>query len=931
MINTTTVVRLLLIVTLFAGAIGRAPAQGTATISGTVRDAGGRPIAGATVALRPARVVPVETGADGSFTLANVPAGSYDLTVTKGGFVEWIYAGISAPRVKPIAVILVARSLDTMKQIASVQTSAGSSFNTSATATQTLSQQNFVDQGALNVGHVLDEIPGVVSNRPDSANGSAPGSITSPNLRGAFDWEKSNLIDGFPLIAGKSGDYDTPLVNSLLFNDVEIIKGPTAYANEINYGIGGQINFVTGTPTLTPHDTLITGIDNQQGAFGELRISDTVGKVGYLVALVRSGTNGPLDGYPTYVTLPSGSKINGVAASSTISSAPPAGYSGPYPVPGSIKGSNPSDAYTTLVACCQDVTSTYQSNGELAKLAYHFSNTTTLTLGYIGIQGQYDGPAAGLTQLYSTFTPGTAYDAAGTPFTNGGQFLLNETTTLSNQNVLDNEPMFEGQFRTALGNDTFLARWYSAVLERPTYSDSANPASSYTTPLRLWGTVSLNGTVTPFDGQNANVTIPDTSAYVSSMGDFDHLHGGTLEYDKPIGGNNILTAAYDMDTSLTQSYKIAPGTGDVQYSIAPGTRQDMDNWLLRDVFQIGDKAQLTLANYYNVYRSTYAPTAPTDTSFDFSTTTSTHDDPRLGFVYRPDQNLSLRFSMGSSIAPPYPSLIDNNTETPAEVVAGGVPTGQTYITVPVNSGTLRPETAFAYDVGGDARIRNGNILSVDLYLTNIWNQFVTQIADTGTVYEGYEVYTSTNGNLAQSRDEGIEVGLHRDPAVGYGYTLSGDLERAYAYNIPGNFYATPAGPYETNLGVIPGINYISTGPGYGNISNKSEAYSMGYAEIHRRGSYGQYASLGLTYYGANNMFNIPAYFVAHATIRQPIAKDTALQISADNLFGSNALSYALYGVNSGALYAPLVTGQVGLKADVPYGPTSLRVMLIRAI
>jgi outer membrane receptor protein involved in Fe transport len=932
--STKHLVRLLLIVTFVASTVAHAAAQTGSAITGTVRNAGGAPISGATVSISPARAGRVTTDAHGAFTIANVPAGTYDVSVIKGGFAPFTYAGVVVPASTPLAFTLTAASLDTMRQIASVQTSAGSSFNTSSTAIQTLSQQNFVDQGQLQVGHVLDEIPGVISNRPDSANGAAPGSITSPNLRGAFDWEKSNLIDGFPLIAGKSGDYDTPLVNSLLFQDVEIVKGPTAYANEINYGIGGTINFVTGAPTLTQHDTVIAGFDNQQGAFGELRLSDTIGRFGYVVALVRSGTNGPLNDYPTYVTLPSGTKVNGITASTTTSSTAPAGYSGPYPVPGSIKGSNPSAAYTTLAACCQDVSSTYQSNGELFKLAYHFSNTTSLTFGYVGIQGNYDGPASGLSQIYSTFTPGLTYDAAGGPFANGGQFLLSQTTTLPNQNVLDNEPMFEGQFRTALGNDTFLARWYTAVLERPTYSDSPNPASTYTTPLQLWGTVKLAGVPTTFNGQTADVTVPDANAYVNSMGDFDHLRGSSFEYNHPIGSNNILTAAYDMDTSLTQSYKVAPGTGAVQYSIAPGTRQDMDNWLLRDVLQIGDKAQLTLANYYNIYRSTFAPTAPTDTSFDFSTTTSVHDDPRFGFVYRPDQDLSLRFSAGSSIAPPYPSLIDNNTETPEEVLSAGGAVGTT-VTVPVNSGTLKPETSFSYDVGGDARLAHGNILSVDLYLTNIWNQFLTQITDTGTTYTyngtAYDVYTSTNGNLAQSRDQGIEVALHRDPPIGYGYTISGDLARAYAYNLPPGFYSTAAGGLETNLGVIPGINYISNGSGYNNISNKSEPYSMGYLEIHRRGTFGQYASLGLTYYGSNNMFNIPAYVVGHATLRQPVTRDTSIQISADNLFGANALPYTVYGANSGAIYAPLITGQVGLKADVPYGPTTLRVMLVRSI
>src|ERR1700678_737767 len=198
--NTKKLVRLLLIVTFLANTILPAQAQTSTTITGTVRDAGGNPIAGASVSLRPSRAAEVRTDAHGAFSIPNVPAGTYDVAVIKGGFVPYTYAGVAVPASAPLAFTLSAASLDTMRQIATVQTSAGSSFNTSSTAIQTLSQQNFVDQGQLQVGHVLDEIPGVVSNRPDSANGAAPGSITSPNLRGAFDWEKSNLIDGFPLI-----------------------------------------------------------------------------------------------------------------------------------------------------------------------------------------------------------------------------------------------------------------------------------------------------------------------------------------------------------------------------------------------------------------------------------------------------------------------------------------------------------------------------------------------------------------------------------------------------------------------------------------------------------------------------------------------------------------------------------------------------------
>lgn len=932
--NTNKIVRLLLILTFFASTSVGAQAQTSSTITGTVRNAGGVPIAGASINLRPARGGAVRTDAHGGFTIAHVPAGTYDITVSKGGFVPYTYGGLVVPVTAPLAITLAAATLDTLRQIAAVHTSAGSTFNTSATAIQTLPQQAFIDQGQLQIAHVLDEIPGVVSARPDSGNAAVPGSITSPNLRGALDYEKSTLIDGHPLINGAKGDYPTMLVNSLLFSDIEVVKGPTAYANEINYGIGGTLNFVTGTPSLTPQDTLIAGFDNQSGSFGELRLSDTLfdGKLGYLVALVRSGTDGPMNDYPTYVSLPSGSKINGTAISgATTSSAAPAGYSGPYPVPGSLKASNPSAAYASLVACCQTVTSTYQSNGELAKLAYHFSNVTTLTAGYIGIQGQYDGPAASLTQIYSTFTPGLAYNATGTPFTNGGLFLLNNTTTLPNQNLMDNEPMFEAELRSGIGADTFLARYYSAVLERATYSDTTNPAASYTLPLQLYGTAKVGAATSSFDGQSENVTIPAASAYVNSMGDHDYLHGSSIEYEHPFESEDFISFAYDADTMLTDSYKVAPITGATQYSIAPGTRQDMDNYLVRAVLQLGDRTQLTLANYYNIYRTTFTPVSPSATAFVFQTTTSTHDDPRLGFVYRPSTDVAVRFSAGSSIAPPYPSLVDNNTTTPEEL---GAPTSGTY-TISQNSGMLRPETSFAYDLGADARLHTGDILSIDTYLTNIWNQFATSVSDTGTTYTyqgvAYPVYVSTNENLAQSRYQGVEVAFRHDPAVGYGYIVSGDLARAYAYNISGNFYLTAAGAYTTNLAVVPGVNYYGNGSGYNGISNKSEAYSMAYAAIHRRGSRGQFAEFGLTYYGSNNTFNIPAYIVGSATYRQPIARDTAIQVSADNLFESNALKYVLYGANSAAIPAPLVNGQIGLRADVPYGPTTVRIMVVRKV
>ncbi len=106
---------------------------------------------------------------------------------------------------------------------------------------------------------------------------------------------------------------------------------------------------------------------------------------------------------------------------------------------------------------------------------------------------------------------------------------------------------------------------------------------------------------------------------------------------------------------------------------------------------------------------------------------------------------------------------------------------------------------------------------------------------------------------------------------------------------------------------------------------------MGYAGIHRRGSFGQYAEFGLTYYGSNNTYNIPAFFVGTASYRQPVARSTSVQMSVDNLFGTDALKYNYYGAGSLAIRAPLVNGETGWRGQVPYGPATFRFMVIQTL
>jgi hypothetical protein len=870
------------------------------------------------------------TDAKGNFEVDGLPVGTYSIVVEKGGYTPTTLDDVTVGRAgAQVSIVMGAATFSTLQQIAVVSASESGGMNTSSSAVTYLPQQTFIDQAQLQIGHVLDQIPGVISARPASSDAAAPGSITSPNLRGALDYEKATLIDGFPLINGSHGDYPTMLVDSLLFNDIEVVKGPTAYAPEIDYGIGGTLNFRTGDPTRTFSGGAVYGVDTTSGQFASLRFSDTIanGKLGYVVGLVSYGTQGPLQNYASNVFLPVGTTIGSYGTiektTPTTSGAPINGYTGMYPIKGAV--GNPANAYTSLVACCQDVSSNYLTHGELAKLRYNFSDTTSLMAAFVGIQGTYDGAASGFTQLYSTFAPASGYGASGLPFAGGQTVLLNNTTTLPDTRLLDNEPMFESEFRTAIGDDTILARYYSAILGRITTSNLTAPSANYTTPLTLYGTALLGTNTTPtvFNGTTTDVTIP--TPYTNQV-EHDDLHGVSFEDDHPIGDDQV-TFSVDSNTALTNVYRVSGSTtdpdGNLSISVPGGTRQTFTTYLLRGIINLGTKAQLTLANYYSTFASTYSTDISTNQVATFNSTLTTHDDPRLGFSYRASQNVNLRLSAGSAIAPPYPALLDAYTQTPAQVYTPGASS----VTITKNAGNLLPETSFGYDIGEDAKVFPYGVLSGDLYLTNIRNQFVSVIYPDGT-YMGVPVYVNTNENLAQSRYEGIEASLRQDPPHGYGFTFSGALQRAFAYDISPGFYTTAAGPYTGNLGVVSGINYFGTSTGFNGISNKSEAYSQAYAALHYRGSAHQYAEFGLTYYGSNNTFDTPAFIVGTASYRQPLGNQgTAIQVSSDNIFNTNSRAFNLYGYG---IAAPLANGQVGLRPIIPYGPATIRFVLMQA-
>ncbi|MBV8355247.1 MAG: TonB-dependent receptor, partial [Candidatus Eremiobacteraeota bacterium] len=429
------------------------------------------------------------------------------------------------------------------------------------------------------------------------------------------------------------------------------------------------------------------------------------------------------------------------------------------------------------------------------------------------------------------------------------------------------------------------------------------------------------------------------------------------EYDHFLGNTgNTITLAYDRVSMATLDYAYGndPNAGDL--AIPPGSKQQFTTLLLRGIFNLGPKLNLTLSNYWNQYQDTYSSNIAVNAAqlasipglvagtvnplLSLTTTSFSHYDARLGLVYRPSTTAAIRFAAGSAIAPPYLFLLNASNGVPALSADG------TFYTNSVNAGTLKPETAFGYDLGGDFRLSadGRTILSTDLYLNNVFNQFLSQTYLNGT-YNGLPLYSSSNVNLGNARYQGIEVSINRDPPLGFGFTTSGALQQAYPYNINPCFYSTTIANgvqnctvFSTNLGIVPGINFqnsgttgtacagCGSGSGSWAVSNHSEPYSQGYFELHYRFPRSGYLGFGMQYLGPNNSLNVPAFWMGSLSVRVPVANRTWVQVAVDNLFNNYSSPYVQ---EWGGVPVVLVNGKIGLTNANVIGPRNLRLSLTR--
>ena len=985
-----------------------AQATTTGSIIGTATDQQGQPLGGVTItATGPAGTRSASTDPNGAYSLTNLPPGLYQVTASRPGYssalqTDW---AVLAGQQSALNVSLTAATLSSLREIGRVSVNARrGGFNSSPAAVTQIPVSVFSDQTQPQVQRVLDQTPGIVIDHPGtSATNAAPGAITFPSIRGGLGFETASLIDGHPLAVGSFGDYVTTFLNSYTLSGVELIKGPGAAAPQVNFAIGGTVNFRTREPTNKPFGQIVLGRDQFGGDFSNFLYSGTTknGKLGWVLQYAIDGSPGPLKDSFGYNDIGNSVLINGVAqrgfTTSPVANAATNGIQ-----------NNPLYSTSSLISCCLPVNQNYNSKTELVKFKYNFSGATTATVSYLGSQTWTDQNGNHVYQFQQLFTPGAAYPAGGV---NG--LLAPGNTYPTWQNVffprneweVNNEPIFQAELRTTFGKDIVLGRFYTASINRLQYNAITNPNDTYTENDTLYGTFNnAAGAAVTYTGQSVPLTfVPTGPVCQNSAGYFtacaagqapyrytspfyfrgmeeDKLHGGSFEFDHFVGNTgSVISFAYDQVNSNTHSYDY--DTSPSAPSIPAGSKQQFQTFLLRGIFNVGPKLNLTVSNYLNTYYQRFStnkavtaaqsaayvaanPGAPApivglvNPFMTFSDSRYTHYDARVGLSYRYSPNVALRAAAGSAIAPPYLNLLNVATVTPVLNNTGTFycQAGNSACTsAGFNTGaSVRPETSMGYDLGADIRLSSDGltIFSGDVYRTNLFNQFVTAtfvnggwngttnctVGSTAACLPLFSVY---NSNLSNARYEGIEASVRRDPALGFGFVAQGALLRAYPYNISKCFYVAPSangtqncsGPPVTNLGIIPGINFVNSGtsgsPGSWNaVSNHAIPYAQGYGELHYRLPKDGYLSFGEQYYGNNNSLNVPAFWVGNASARFPLMGDgkTWFQISADNLFNIYGAAYI---TPFGGVGVPLLNGNTGLTNANVIGPRNIRLTITK--
>ncbi|MBI4478957.1 MAG: carboxypeptidase regulatory-like domain-containing protein [Acidobacteria bacterium] len=245
-------VAVILAVVLFSGTVW---AQVTASISGTVKDASGAVVPGATVTIRH-----LETGAtriaesdvNGGFTVSSLPVGEYEITAERAGFKQVVRRGITLV-VNQQAVVNFTLEVGAVEQQVTV-TAELPLVSTTPSSTSGLVGEKQVNDLPLN-GRSFDQL---VTLNVGVANYTSNTGHNAFSVGGRRPEENRFILNGVEYVGSDtSGQRVTPngvsgnLLGVDAVREFNVVQG--AYGAEYGKRAGGQINIVTSSGTNQLH------------------------------------------------------------------------------------------------------------------------------------------------------------------------------------------------------------------------------------------------------------------------------------------------------------------------------------------------------------------------------------------------------------------------------------------------------------------------------------------------------------------------------------------------------------------------------------------------------------------------------------------------------------------------------------------------------
>lgn len=251
-----------------------------ALVSGTVVDASGAPVAGATLQVRNADGALLETAhadSNGAFTISGLPAGDYRLAVSHPDF-ETREIPIAPGTTEPSALLRISLALSPVNTSVSVQGREDDLVGIADSATQgTVGAAEIQDRPILRSGEVLETVPGVIITQHAGGGKANQYFLRGFNLDHGTDF--AVFLDDMPLNlpshAHGEGYADMNTVVPELVERVNFEKGPY-YADVGDYGSAGSAhlqffrtlpeNFYQAEGGMNGYERTVFGVSHRVGS-----------------------------------------------------------------------------------------------------------------------------------------------------------------------------------------------------------------------------------------------------------------------------------------------------------------------------------------------------------------------------------------------------------------------------------------------------------------------------------------------------------------------------------------------------------------------------------------------------------------------------------------------------------------------------------------